>query len=128
MQAAVEGEDQRHRVFGHGVRRVGRDPHDGQAETLGGGQVHMVVTRRAQGDQPGAAIGQALQHRRREVVVDEGADHVEAVGQGRGVEGQPRLLEVQLEGGAGTEEAFAVIGLAAEQNGAHGVSFRCSAA
>ncbi|MCY1289334.1 hypothetical protein D9M70_384230 [compost metagenome] len=124
VQAPVEGQDQRHRVLGHGVRRVGRHPCHGQAEALCGGQVDMVVAGRAQGDQPRAAGGQALQHRAGEVVVDERADHLATLRQGRGGQVQAHRLEQQL-GAAGQrlgEEAVAVVGLAAEQDDAHGVS------
>ncbi|MNC55575.1 hypothetical protein D3C75_1051120 [compost metagenome] len=82
----------------------------------------MVVAGRTQGDQARAARGQALQHLGVELVIDEGADHLVAIGQGCGVEGQAGRLEVQVQGGAagGTGEAFLVVVLAAEQQGAHG--------
>lgn len=96
VQAPVQGQDQRHCVFGHGVRRVGRHSHHGQSQALGSGQVDMVVAGRTQGDQARAACGQALQHLGVELVIDEGADHLVAIGQGSGVEGQAGGLEVQV--------------------------------
>ncbi|MNE10232.1 hypothetical protein D3C80_1029360 [compost metagenome] len=122
MQAPVECQDERHGVLGNGVWRVGRHAHHGQAQALGGGQVDVVVAGRAQGDQPRASGGQALQHRRVEFVIDEGADHLKAICQGGGVEGQAGGLEMQLQGGAAGSlgEAFLIVVLAAEQQGAHG--------
>ena len=122
MQPPVEGEDQGHGVLGHGVWRVGRYPYHGQAQALGGVQVDMVVARRAQGDQARAARSQARQHLGVEFIVDEGADHLVAIGEGRGVQGQAGRLEVQVQWGAdgGLGEALLVVVLAAEQQGAHG--------
>ncbi len=121
VQAPVEREDQRHRVFGHGVRRIGRYANDGQPQTLGGWQVDMVVTRRAQGDQAGATLGQEFQHRRAEVIVDKRADHFVVFGQRHGVEVEAGGLELQCDawGQWFAEETLAVVGLAAEKNDAH---------
>ncbi|MNM72193.1 hypothetical protein D3C81_838810 [compost metagenome] len=121
-QAAVECEDQCYRMFGHGMGRIGRDAHDGQPQALCCRQVDMVVTGRAQGDQACAAGGQALQNLGVEFIIDEGADHLVAAGQGGGVEGQAGRLEMQVQGGfaGGLGEAFLVVVLAAEQQGAHG--------
>ncbi|MNP18949.1 hypothetical protein D3C76_1114550 [compost metagenome] len=123
MQAPVERQDQRHRMFGHGVGRVGGHPHHGQAQAFGGGQVDMVVTGRAQGDQARAGRRQAFQYASAEVVVDESADHFMAGGQRCGVCGQACGLEVQLKPrhGCGAGEAVLVVGLAAEKQYAHGI-------
>ena len=124
VQAPVERQDQADRVLGDSVRRIGRDVHHRQAERFGGGQVDVVVAGRAQGDQARAAGRQAFQHRPREVVVDEGADYFEALGEDRRVRLQVGLLEVQFEAVpvvAGLE-ALAVVGLAAEEQDAHGQS------
>ncbi|MNH34371.1 hypothetical protein D3C79_949630 [compost metagenome] len=63
-----------------------------------------------------------MQYLRVELIVDERADHLETLSQGCGVEGQAGGLEVQLQGAiaSGPREAFLVIVLAAEQQGAHG--------
>ncbi|MNO97301.1 hypothetical protein D3C76_890040 [compost metagenome] len=124
VQVAAERQDQADGVFGDGVGRVGRHPHHGQPERPGGGQVDVVVAGRAQGDQARAAGSELFQHRARQVVVDEGADHLEAHRQRRGVEAQLRLLEMQFEAvrPVAGEEAFAVVVLAAEQDDAHGDS------
>ncbi|VFT59779.1 Uncharacterised protein [Pseudomonas aeruginosa] len=124
VQAPVERQDQADRVLGDSVRRIGGDVHHRQAERFGGGQVDVVVAGRAQGDQARAAGRQAFQHRPREVVVDEGADYFEALGEDRRVRLQVGLLEVQFEAVpvvAGLE-ALAVVGLAAEEQDAHGQS------
>ncbi|MNE65281.1 hypothetical protein D3C80_1607500 [compost metagenome] len=83
----------------------------------------MVETGRAQGDQAGTAGNQALQHRGAEIVIDKGADHFVAVGQGCGVFGQACRLKVQFKTirCRGLGEAVLVIGLAAEKQYAHGV-------
>ncbi len=126
VDAPVQRQDQRHRMFGHRVRRVGRHPHHRQVEGRGGGQVDMVVAGRAQGDQPGAALLEAGEHRRRQLVVDEGADHLAAGGQGGGFVVQARVEKVQVVAvtGIGGGEAVAVVGLAAVQGDAHGQSSR----
>ena len=123
VQATVEGQDQGHGMFGHGMGRVGGYAHHTQAQALGGGQVDMVVAGRAQGDQAGTASGQLLQHGGTEVVIDKRADHFVVMGQRRGVQGQARWLEVQLVAVVlcGRGKAVAVVGLAAEKNRAHGV-------
>ncbi len=122
VQAAIEGHDQCHGMFGHGMGRVGRHPDDAQAQALGGEQVDVVVAGRAQGYQPRASFGQPLQHRGAEVIVDEGAHHFMPFGQGHGVEVQTGGLELQLKtcGRQGLGETVAVVGLAAEKNHAHG--------
>ncbi|MNL23991.1 hypothetical protein D3C87_1454090 [compost metagenome] len=123
VQAAVERQDQRHRVFGYRMGRVGRDPYDRQSQPLGLGQVDMVVAGRTQGDQTRAAGGQAFEHRGAEVIIDEGADHLVTLRQRHRIEAQARRLKVQLDAGGqgGGEKAVAVVGLAAEKNGAHDV-------
>ncbi|MNE26899.1 hypothetical protein D3C80_1202880 [compost metagenome] len=122
VQAPVEGQDQCHGVFGHGVGRVGRHAYHGKAQALGSGQVDVVVAGRTQGDQACAAFGQALEHLGVEFVIDEGANNFMATGQGGGVEGQASGLEMQLQRAAagGLGKAFLVVMLAAEQQGAHG--------
>ncbi|MNP12257.1 hypothetical protein D3C76_1044840 [compost metagenome] len=130
VQAPVEGQDQRHGVFGHGVWRVGRHAYHGKAEALGSGQVDVVVAGRTQGDQAGAAFGKALEHRGVEFVIDEGTNGFVATGQGGGVEGQAGGLEMQLQRAAigGLGETFPVVMLAAEQQDAHGKAPPTSAA
>ena len=81
----------------------------------------MVVARRAQGNQACAALGQVLQHRGAEVVVDKGTDHLVVFGQGHGIEVEPGGLELQFQASRQrfAEETLAVVGLAAEENDAH---------
>ncbi len=124
VDTPVQRQDQGHGVLGDGEGRIGRHSHHAQAQLLGCLQVDVVVTGRAQGDQACAASGQLLQYRRREVVVNKGADHFAVVGQGRGIQPQVGMLERQAAAGwqGGGAEAVAVIGLAAEQHDAHGVA------
>ena len=123
VQAAVERQDKGHGMFGDGVGGVRGYAHHTQAQAFGGGQIHMVVAGRAQGDQAGAASSQLLQHRSAEVVVDKRTDHFVVMGQCYGVQGQARGLEMQLVTVVlcGRDETVAVVGLAAEKNRAHGV-------
>ncbi|MNL11452.1 hypothetical protein D3C87_1322900 [compost metagenome] len=123
VQTAVECQDQRHRVFGHGMGRVGRNAHDRQAQAFGRCQVDMVVTGRAQGDQACAAGGQAFEHRGAEVIIDEGADHLVMLGQRCRIEAQSCRLKVQLDARwqVGGKKTVTVVGLAAEKNRAHAV-------
>ncbi|MCY1402216.1 hypothetical protein D9M71_173520 [compost metagenome] len=121
VQAPVQRQDQRHGVFGHRIRRIGRYPHHIQAQALGSNQVHMVETGRAQGDQARATGGQAFEHWRTEVIIDEGTDHLVLVRQGDGVQAQPGILELQLDTGGqlDREEAVLIVLLAAEKKGSH---------
>ncbi len=97
VQAAVECEDQRYGVFGDRMGELSGYPYDRQAQALGDGEVDMVVTRRAQCNQSGAALCQVFQHRGAEVVVDRGADHLVVFGQGHGVEIESGRLELQFQ-------------------------------
>ncbi|MCY1427287.1 hypothetical protein D9M71_431270 [compost metagenome] len=123
VQAAVQGQNQCDRVFGHGMWRIGRYPHHGQTQLFCRRQVNMVVAGRAQGDQARTACGKALEHRGTEVVVDEGADHFMAAGQRGGVFAQAGGLEVQFQPVVrrGVAEAVLIVGLAAEKQYAHGI-------
>ncbi|MNE97176.1 hypothetical protein D3C80_1954830 [compost metagenome] len=82
----------------------------------------MVVAGRTQGDQPGAASLQLGEYRCRQVVVDEGTDHLTVGRQGGGFAIQTGLEKVQVVavGRVGGHEAVAIVGLAAEQGDAHG--------
>ncbi|MNI62666.1 hypothetical protein D3C73_1179960 [compost metagenome] len=121
VQAPVQRQDQRHRMFGHRVGRIGRHPNDHQPQAFGHGQVDVVVTGRAQGDQAGTAGRQLFEHGSAEVIVDEGADHLELLGQRHGVQAQPCRLEMQLDAGrkVDAQKTVAVVGLAAEKNRTH---------
>ena len=95
-RASDEAQDERHRVLGHGVRRVGRHARDADADLASDRQVDIVEAGRAQGHQPGAAPGQLAQQLRVELVVDEGADGREAGRQRGVVAAEPGLEEVEL--------------------------------
>ncbi|MNN52558.1 hypothetical protein D3C81_1672660 [compost metagenome] len=97
VQASVEGEDQRHRMFSDGMGRIGWNAHDVQPQAFCRGQVDMVVTRRTQSDQASAARRQAFEHRCAQVIVNECADHLVTLGQCRCIEAQPCRLEIQFD-------------------------------
>ncbi|VVN48106.1 hypothetical protein PS655_06053 [Pseudomonas fluorescens] len=121
VQTTVEGQDQRHGVFGHRMRRVGRYAYHGQSETFRRGQIDMVVTGRAQGNQACAASGQSLEYRCAKVVVDKRTDHFMRFSQRRRIEAEPGWLKVQFDTRRAIdgEEAVAVVGLATENDRAH---------
>ena len=96
VDLAVESQDQGDGVLGDGVRRVGRDAHDAQAERRRRGEIDVVEAGRAQRDQPGAAVGQHGQRGGVERVVHERADRREPGGERRGLRGQARLEEDEL--------------------------------
>ncbi|MNQ77453.1 hypothetical protein D3C85_923220 [compost metagenome] len=122
VQAPVQRQNQGHGMLGNGVGGVGWHAHDAQAQAFRRRQVDVVVAGRAQGNQPRTAGGQLFQYGRTEVVIDKGADHLESLGQGRGVQAQACGLKVQFDTGVrgSGKKTVAVIGLAAEENRAHG--------
>ena len=122
MDAAVEGHHQAHRMFGNGLGGVGRHPHHLESQLLGGGQIHVVVTGAAQGDDPGAVLRQLGQHFAVGIIVDEQADHGEAVGETGRLGLQPHVEELQIETvlGVGLVEMFLVVALGTENGDSHG--------
>lgn len=117
----VECQDQADRVFSDRVRRVGRDPHHRQSEPARRVDVDVVEAGRTQRDQAGPSLREALQHLRREVVVDVGADSGEAVRQRggghveAGVEEGERVTVVTVHRG----EELLVVRARAEHDHAH---------
>ena len=83
IDAAIEGEDQRNRVFGDGVRRIGRHANDGHPQPLGGLEVDVVVSRAPQCDVANAKRGQNLEHLGIDHVVDENAHRIGPGGERR---------------------------------------------
>ena len=90
---AVQGQDQRDRVLGDGVGRIGRHPADGEARRGGRRDVDVVEAGRAEGEQADAEGGEARDDRRREVVVDEGANRPGLGREGGGLGGEAGLVE-----------------------------------
>ncbi len=114
VDPTVEGEDQRQRVLGHGVGRVGRHVDDHDSEMVGGVEVDVVVPGAPQCHAPDAGRAQRLEHRRVDGVVDEHADDVGARGEfdGGQVETGVEIHEPVVP--IGRLEAFAVVGLGGE--------------
>ena len=79
---AVEREQERDGVLGDGVRRIGGDVGDGEAQRRGGGEIDLVVARAAEGDQTNAGGGERGENGGVERIVDEGADRLAAAGEG----------------------------------------------
>ena len=73
MDFAVEREQQRDGALRHGVRRVGRHAHNGEAERAGGGHVHVVVAGAAQRKELHPERGEDFQARAVSRIVDENA-------------------------------------------------------
>ena len=83
--APVRRQRQRHGVFRHRLGAVARHAQHRYAKMLGGGQVHMVVPRAAQKQQPDPRPRQDFQHRGAAVGIDKHARRIPALRQRRGV-------------------------------------------
>lgn len=95
VDAADGGEQQRHGVFRHGIGRIGRHVnHVDLAEGML--DIHVVVTRRAQGDQLHAAFVQAVDDRGVHRIVDKDAHRLAPVRQRRGILIQFGLVKLEL--------------------------------
>ena len=118
---AVEGQDQRDRVLGDGVGRVGGHPADGEARRGGRRDVDVVEAGRAEGEQADAEGGEARDDRRREVVVDEGANRPGPGREGGGVGGEAGLVEDEhvARGGIGGGQRSDVVGTGREDGDLH---------
>jgi hypothetical protein len=65
MNLAIQRQHEADRVLGDGIGRIGRHARDGDAEPRAFGEVDVVETRAAQGDEADALAVQQIQHRRR---------------------------------------------------------------
>ena len=61
VNLAVERLKERHGVFGHGMRRIGGNPHDPNPKRGGGFKVDLIKARAAQGDELDAFPREALE-------------------------------------------------------------------
>ena len=124
MDLAVEREHQRQRVFGDGVRRVRRHPHDREPEALRRLEIDVVEAGTPQRDARRPGASQHLEHAGGQVVVDESAHDVGAGRIAGGPTVQARLVIQDLHSGAivvrtvvrtvGRVERAAVVGLGRE--------------
>ncbi len=122
VDPAVERQDQRHRVLGHRMRRVGGHPHHRDAVAVGRRQVDVVVAGAAQRQQAHPGCCEPGDHWLVDGVVDERAHGLEPVGEPSRLGGQVGLEEHQLVPvavGGGAEE-LTVVGFRAEDGDAHG--------
>jgi hypothetical protein len=108
------------RELGNRMRRVGRHAHHGDAVRLRGGEIDVVETRAAQGDQPRPPAREHLDDRGVCVVVDEQADGRRTLCKRSGLPVQPRLEPAHLEAfRTGLLEALPVVRFGAEHRHAH---------
>ena len=116
MYLAVERQHQRHGVFRHGVRRIGRNPHHGNPVTGGGVQIDVVEARAAQRDQLHTHPGQLADGLGVSRVVDEDADRIGTLRKGYiiGVQVAAVVADVEPVGVADAVERLPVVGLRAE--------------
>ena len=116
MYLTVERQHQRHGVFRHGVRRIGRNPHHGNPVTGRGVQVDVVEARTAQRDQLHAHPGQLADGPGVGRVVDEDADRIGTLRKGHviGVQVAAVVADVEPVGVADAVERLPVVGLRAE--------------
>ena len=126
VDVAVEGEDQRQRVFGDRRRRVRRHAHDGDVCGRGGGEIDVVVTGAAQRDRPHAGIGEVRHSVGANVVVDEHADGGEPGGQPGGARVEPGLevLELVAVAAVALGEGQPVVALGVVHQRAHACALR----
>lgn len=103
-------------MFCDGVRGVGGDADDGEAEGFGGGEVDVIEAGAAEGDEADPVGGEDFEGRAVGVVVDEDADGGGTGGGGGGFGGESEFVESpdELVGGRGVGEVFAVVGFGVE--------------
>src|SRR5512142_1197588 len=82
------------------VRRVDGDTRDREAQSLGCGYVNVVEPGTAECHELHPVSRECLQAGPVELVIDEDADCLRALRQGRGVAGQPEFQEAPLDGPA----------------------------
>ena len=103
-------------MFGDGVRGVGGDADDGEAEGFGGGEVDVIEACAAEGDEADAVGGEDFEGGAVGLVVDEEANGGGTGGGGGGFCGESEFVESpdELVGGLGVGEVFAVVGFGVE--------------
>ena len=114
MQAAVQSEQQAHRVLRDGVGRIRRHADDVQL-FVGCFDIHIAVARAAHGDDLHAVFIQPVDGLGIDVVVYKGAHGVKAIGEFRGVVVQLFLKVGDLVIAAEPVKPDAVIGLCIEK-------------
>ncbi len=120
MELAIEREDQRHRMLRDRLRRVARHASDLEAQLARGHQIHIVESGAAQRDQADALVRQAGQRRPVELIIDEGADHLDVPGERCRLHGQPGLEIAQLmTPGIGRIQKLAIVALGVEHRDPH---------
>ena len=123
VNLAIERQQQRDRMLGHGVRGIGRDADDRHAKRLGRDEVHVVEPGAAQRHQPHAGTVQLFQARGVESVVDENTDSLRAIDAGGGFTRETKFMELpaDLLRAGSTGEVFPVVRLrVVKGDGVHG--------
>ena len=113
---AIEGEEEGDGVFCDGVRGVGGDADDGEAEGFGGGEVDVIEASAAEGEEADAVGGEDFEGGSVGLVVDEEADGGCAGGGGGGFRAESEFVESpdELISAWGVGEVFAVVGFGVE--------------
>ncbi len=111
VNLAIERQQQRDGVLGHGVGRIDRHARDGELQLLGGGEIHVVESGAAQRHELHALSREGLQAGPVQLVVDEDADGLRALRRGRGFLRQAELQETPLDAALGRSalELLAVV-------------------
>ena len=68
-------------MLGHGLRGVGRDVHEGELLFGQVFQINVVAACGPQGNEPNVLVLALVEHGRRHLVIDKGADHIVGLGQ-----------------------------------------------
>ena len=111
---AVNGQGQRHGVFGDGLGRIAGYAQNGHAKFFGGGGIQLIEAGATQQNRLDARLVQPSQHGSAEIGINKGANGIVAVSQTGGFESQIRVEIIQGDIGKVRQmsvEALPVVGL-----------------
>ena len=115
---AIQSEQQSNRVFGDGIRRVGRNAHHGNAGRLRGFEVDIVEAGAAKGDELHAVLAKAADRLGVDSIIDEDANATGAFGGADSFAAQAEFVEEPLDLLVRLQ-VLPVVGLGIENGNAH---------
>ncbi len=124
MDIPVEGEDERKRMLGHGMGRIGRNPGHRDAKVAGGPQIDLVEPGAAKNDQAHAPAGKILENLALALVIDEKTHRFGILRQRGRPGGKPwfQIHQPMPVPGIGRVEKPLVVGFGAEYRNFHGLT------
>ena len=128
MNFAVQSEQQGHRMFGHGVRRISRHPSHRETEGFGSGKVHIVKSRTAKRHEFYPEMVQMFEAGLVEAVVDKDTDGIRPFRACGGFVGKVKFMEgpANFAGARIAFEEFAIVRLGiVEGDGVHFILAWC---